>query len=98
MTSPEKIEKLLNDFGETLRDLPERYDIEQQVEAEKAEYEWFCSTKNWDTFARPYPAHAEFMHHQMDIIEKFIKAMETAKRNCRRCLNERRSKEESPWL
>ena len=90
MTSPEKIEELLNRFGQTISDLPstkdydwsrEAHEVEQMKQAKKMAYVWM-----WDEYADAdiIPIDEvelpllDFICHQSDVIERLIKALETA--------------------
>lgn len=81
MTSKEKIEKLLNYYGDTLNDLPspsdDRYayhptDLNNAYERAT---EWSFGIKNLRVTESSL---ADFICHQSDIIEKLVKALESA--------------------
>ena len=100
MTSLEKIEEILNRFGQTISDLPstkdydwsrEAHEVEQMKQAKKMAYVWM-----WDEYADAdiipideiEPPLLDFICHQSDVIERLIKALETAEKivSCEYCV------------
>lgn len=100
MTSPEKIEELLKQFGQTISDLPSTkdydwsrnvYEEEQMKQAKKTAYAWM-----WDEYAdvNTFPIDVveppllDFICHQSDVIERLINALETAEKivSCDYCV------------
>ena len=90
MTLKERIEELLNYFGETLEDLPKgepssyAYDRTKIGNACKIATDWHerNNPAGFDT--------CDFICHQSDVIEKLVKALETAaaeKIRCKDCNN-----------
>ena len=86
MTSPERIEELLNEFGETLTDLPiaEEYrDFGYRDKLLKAMYDAGDRAKAWFEVYGLRDIYNEaplaFICHQSGVIEKLIKALETSK-------------------
>lgn len=87
MTSPEKIEELLNRFGQTISDLPEVKDFKNYGErdellncmlsAEKSVEEWFDADSTDEYYDEALPA---FVCHQSDVIERLVKALEVAEK------------------
>lgn len=85
MTSPEKIEELLNRFGQTISDLPEVKDfknygerdefLNRMLSAEKSVEEWFDPDSTDEYYDEALPA---FVCHQSDVIERHVKALEVA--------------------
>lgn len=92
MTSPEKIEELLNRFGQTISDLPstkdydwsrEAHEVEQMSQAKKMAYVWM-----WDEYAdadiipidEVEPPLLDFICHQSEVIERLVAALETAEK------------------
>lgn len=94
MTSPEKIEELLNRFGQTISDLPERQDINEPYKraerrmASASACEWYLkySTSANDLLATKIPDGCRetilrcFICHQSDVIERLVKALEAAEK------------------
>lgn len=81
MTSKEKIEKLLNYYGDTLNDLPSpdvdryaHYPADLNNACERAT-EWSFGIKNMRVTESSL---ADFICHQSDIIKKLVKALESA--------------------
>ena len=95
MTSPEKIEELLNRFGQTISDLPEVKDfknygerdelLNRMLSAEKSVEEWFDPDSTDEYYDEALPAS---VCHQSDVIERLIKALETAEKivSCEYCV------------
>lgn len=79
MTSPEKIEELLQNFGQTLNDLPKLkagniavYDRNKRAEILKVAKKWH-GRKDSNFYEIE-----DFACHQFDVIERLVKALETA--------------------
>lgn len=92
MTSKERIEELVNYFGETLEDLPKpnkessAYDEADLCAAKARAAEWDL-TEYFDSNRETL---CDFICHQSDVIEKLVKALETAaaeKLRCKNCNN-----------
>lgn len=95
MTADERIEKLLNHFGQTISDLPKPdrrldrlygpYSAETRLNYYHAAREW----SGWDS-RTPDMAIADYACHLCDIIDRLEIALETASRwmPCDRCENE----------
>ena len=86
MTSKERIEELLNYYGETLENLP-KPDLDGYIKSTAYNPEDLDVAFNqiWAWFPRHDIASADFVCHQNDVIEKLVKALETAKQNIIRC-------------
>lgn len=93
MTSKERIEELLNHYGETLKDLPERpkigfvYSEENLQDANNMASVWSFGEGFHDCSSLVL---LDFICHQSNVIEKFVKALETAaaeKLRCKNCNN-----------
>lgn len=99
MTADERIEKLLNRFGQTISDLPNTkdydwsrsaYDIGHLKQGKKAAYVWM-----WDEYQDAdiipideiEPPLCDYICHLADIIDRMETALETAKltMDCRLC-------------
>lgn len=87
MTSPERIEELLNEFGETLTDLPKAENYKDYGNRDKLLHDIYGAkhrAKVWFEFDSTLgdlesEAMGSFISHQSDVIEKLIKALETSK-------------------
>lgn len=87
MTSPEKIEELLNRFGQTISNLPEcdtllyAYGHDDRKKAKEMSF-------NWNRQISKVDHQADFICHQSDVIERLIKALETAEKivSCEYCV------------
>lgn len=93
MTKPEEIEALLNVFGETIKDLPKPidvlfsgpvYDSNRLIKAKKRCLAFFMD--EWeDTDLIPEikddmeATFCDYVCHQSDVIERLVRALETAK-------------------
>ena len=95
MTADERIEKLLNRFGQTISDLPKVNDykynrslIRSIISAEKSVDEWYDPDHSYDFYQYAYPA---YICHLADIIDRMEIALETAVRctDCGTCEFER---------
>lgn len=88
MTADERIEKLLNRFGQTISDLPKTteeghaYDSQHRIDANTA-------ARKWGRMARPMSD--DYICHLTDIIDRMEIALETAVRctDCGTCEFER---------
>lgn len=99
MTADERIEKLLNRFGQTISDIPNpkdydwsrsAYDVGHLKQAKKAAYVWM-----WDEYQDAdiipideiEPPLCDYICHLADIIDRMEAALETATNtmDCRRC-------------
>lgn len=88
MTADERIEKLLNRFGQTISDLPKANDykynrslIRSIISAEKCVDEWYDPDHSYDFYQYAYPA---YICHLCDVIDRMEAALETAVR-CTDC-------------
>ena len=87
MTSPERIEELLNEFGETLTDLPPAENYKDYGNRDKLLHDIYAAkhrAKVWFGFDSTHgdlesEAMGSFISHQSGVIEKLIKALETSK-------------------
>ena len=91
MTADERIEKLLNRFGQTIEDLPKANDykynrklIKPIISAEKCVDDWYDPDHSYDFYQYAYPA---YICHLADIIDRMEAALETAARwaECSTC-------------
>ena len=86
MTSPEKIEELLNRFGQTISDLPEcdtflyAYGHDSRKKAKEMSF-------NWNRQINKVDHQADFICHQSDVIERLIDALKVAEKtaSCEYC-------------
>lgn len=93
MTADERIEKLLNRFGQTISDLPKANDykynrklIKPIISAEKCVDDWYDPDHSYDFYQYAYPA---YICHLADIIDRMEIALETAAKctSCIPCVN-----------
>lgn len=95
MTSPEKIEELLNRFGQTISDLPERqgninepYKRAERRRASASACEWYLkyAISANDLVETKFPDECRetilrcFICHQSDVIERLVKALKVAEK------------------
>lgn len=86
MTADERIEKLLNRFGQTISDLPKTtleghaYDFQHRINANTA-------AREWGHMARPMSD--DYICHLCDVIDRLEIALETAIRliPCEKCID-----------
>ena len=84
MTADERIEKLVNRFGQTIEDLPEIYDVPQLYSAGHTANLWHTNKK--------FPAlfnSEDYICHLCDVIDRMEAALETAAlwADCTACEN-----------
>ena len=93
MTADERIEKLLNRFGQTISDLPKANDykynrklIKPIISAEKCVDDWYDPDHSYDFYQYAYPA---YICHLCDVIDRMEIALETAVKcaPCHTCAN-----------
>ncbi len=87
MTSPEKIEEILNKFGQTISNLPKIKDfknygnrdelLNRMISAGKNAEEWFNPDNTGEYYEEALPA---FICHQSDVIERLVNALEVAEK------------------
>ena len=89
MTADERIEKLLNRFGQTISDLPKANDykrnrrmIKTMISAENCADDWYNPDCSYDFYQYAYPA---YICHLADIIDRMEIALETAAK-CTSCI------------
>jgi hypothetical protein len=93
MTADERIEKLLNRFGQTISDLPKANDykynrklIKPIISAEKCVDDWYDPDHSYDFYQYAYPA---YICHLCDVIDRMEIALETAltqlEEDCDKC-------------
>ena len=90
MTADERIEKLLNRFGQTISDLPKANDykynrklIRPIISAEKCVDKWYDPDHSYDFYQYAYPA---YICHLCDVIDRLEIALETATK-CASCFS-----------
>lgn len=80
MKADERIEKLLNSFGQTIDDLPIVYESQHFLPAQNAMYDWLESregkyfVKDWNNDAQ-----WNYICHLADVIDRMEAALETAR-------------------
>lgn len=85
MTADERIEKLLNHFGQTIADLPagggvyHAYGLEHRLAAEKAALAWNKKKDHTCTY-NAVQMNASYICHLADVIDRMEVALETALR------------------
>lgn len=83
MTADERIEKLLNRFGQTISDLPITYHPSHRYSARSAAYNWAEKNKP-ELLEAPFATLPTYICHLCDVIDRMEIALETAVR-CTDC-------------
>ena len=92
MNADERIEKLLNRFGQTISDLPkpttELYAYESSTRLKAS-----CTARNWENGKHVYSTYYDYICHLTDVIDRMETALETATNtmSCLYCKNKYRS-------
>lgn len=76
MTADERIEKLLNRFGQTIEDLPKRYSATSQASARKEAAKFDLQTRRVVSIS----PESSYICHLADVIDRMEIALETAAR------------------
>lgn len=77
MTADERIEKLLNRFGQTIEDLPKRYSATSQASARKEAAKFDLQTRRVVSIS----PESSYICHLADVIDRMEIALETAANN-----------------
>jgi len=91
MTSPEKIEELLNRFGQTISDLPKpwiddghrkhyAYSVTHHPKVTEAVNEWNGLDNENMSVGFMIGSFKDYIRHQSDVIERLVKALEVAEK------------------
>lgn len=86
MTADERIEKLLNKFGQTISDLPTSYANHSVIHARFSALGWI--NEHWKNIPDEKRISDEYICHLADIIDRMEVALETAANwpNCFSCM------------
>ena len=76
MTADERIERLLNRFGQTIEDLPKRYSATSQASARKEAAKFDLQTRRVVSIS----PESSYICHLADVIDRMEAALETALR------------------
>lgn len=88
MTSPEKIEELVNRFGQTISDLPKAQTADYAYSKKDIGKAYEIATEWHGRYNSGSLDTGDFICHQSDVIERLIKALETAEKivSCDYCV------------
>ena len=85
MNADERIEKLLNEFGQTISDLPEAdglhhvYESKHRQEAEKSVYKWHKFSGTYTEIVDVVEMNASYICHLADVIDRMERALSNSK-------------------
>ena len=80
MTSPEKIEELLNRFGQTISDLPKAQTADYAYSKKDIGKAYGIATEWHGRYNSGSLDTGDFICHQSDVIERLLAALETAEK------------------
>ena len=88
MTSPEKIEELLNRFGQTISDLPKAQTADYAYSKKDIGKVYRIATEWHGRYNSGSLDTGDFICHQSDVVERLVAALETAEKivSCEYCV------------
>lgn len=88
MTSPEKIEEILNRFGQTISDLPKAQTADYAYSKKDIGKAYGIATEWHGRYNSGSLDTGDFICHQSDVIERLVAALETAEKivSCEYCV------------